>query len=36
MSSGAIPVLKVDADTNRYYQVTDFGDRLIEPYGEDD
>lgn len=36
LDSGVIPVLMVDTDTDEYYQVTEAGEWLIAPYGEDD
>ena len=32
LDSGVIPVLMVDTENDKYYQVTDSGKRLIEPY----
>ena len=34
MDSGIIPVLLVDTDENKYYQVTEGGNNLISPYYE--
>lgn len=34
LNSGEIPVLAVDTENNKYYQVTDSGSWLIEPYDE--
>ena len=34
LDSGVIPVLMVDTENDKYYQVTDSGKRLIEPYEE--
>lgn len=34
LDSGVIPVLMVDTENDEYYQVTDSGKRLIEPYEE--
>lgn len=36
LDSGVIPVLMVDTETDKYYQVTEAGKWLITPYGEDD
>ena len=36
LDSGVIPVLMVDTITDEYYQVTEAGQWLITPYGEDD
>lgn len=36
LDSGVIPVLMVDTETDKYYQVTEAGQWLIAPYGEDD
>ena len=35
LDSGVIPVLMVDTDTDKYYQVTESGNWLVEPYNED-
>ena len=35
LDSGAIPVLKVDTESNKYYRVTETGDWLILPYNEE-
>ena len=34
-ASGAIPVLKVNTDTDKYYRVTESGDWFILPYDEE-
>ena len=34
--SGRIPVLMVDTETDRYYQVTESGNWLILPYEEEE
>ncbi len=36
LDSGVIPVLMVDTITDEYYQVTEEGQWIITPYGEDD
>lgn len=35
LSGGTIPVLKVDTNTDKYYQVTESGDWLVLPYDEE-
>lgn len=35
LDSGVIPVMMVDTDTDKYYQVTESGNWLVEPYNED-
>ena len=35
LESGMIPVLKIDMESDKYYRVTDTGDRLILPYDEE-
>lgn len=35
LSSGVIPVLMVDTETNKYYRVTETGEWLILPYDEE-
>ena len=34
LDSRVIPILMVDTENDKYYQVTDSGKRLIEPYEE--
>lgn len=36
LDSGVIPVLMVDTKTDEYYQITEAGEWLVAPYGEDD
>ena len=36
IDSGIIPVMMVDTETDRYYRVTEAGNWIITPYGEDD
>ena len=35
LKSGRLPILMVDTAIDRYYQVTETGDRLVLPYAED-
>ena len=35
LESGMIPVIKIDTENNKYFRVTDVGERLILPYGEE-
>lgn len=35
LESGIIPVIKIDTENNKYYRVTDTGEWLILPYGEE-
>ncbi len=35
LDSGVIPVLMVDTETDKYYRVTETGNRIILPYKED-
>ncbi len=35
LESGMIPVIKIDTENNKYYRVTDVGEWLIFPYGEE-
>jgi len=35
LSSGSIPVIKVNTENNKYYRVTETGDWLILPYNEE-
>lgn len=36
LDSGVIPVLMVDTDTDEYFQITEAGEWLVAPYGEED
>lgn len=35
LDSGIIPIIKLDTDSNKFYRVTETGDWLILPYGEE-
>ena len=35
LHSGAVPVIKLDIDSNKFYRVTETGDWLILPYDEE-